>query len=81
MPLVAPLIKKKVEAALLAGFTKEFPKEASADPTSYQRMAAAISEMVPVLIESIVTQAEVLPGIATAGSPPAHVSVAPGKIT
>lgn len=81
MPLVAPLIKKKVEQALISGFQKEFPKEAAADPSSYARMAAAISELVPVLIEAIVTQAEVLPGIPTAGSPAAQVSVSVGKIT
>lgn len=80
MPLVAPALKKELEAALLAGFTRVFPKEFAADPTSYKKQADAISDIAMVLVKTIVADALVLPGIATAGSPAAQTSVSPGKI-
>lgn len=80
MALVAPALKQKLEQAILAGLQREFAKEAAVDPTTYKRMAAAISDIATVLVTAITTEAEVLPGIGTAGSPPAHTSVTPGKI-
>lgn len=81
MALVIPTIQKEMEAAISAALTTQFAKEGSADPTSHQKMAAAIAQGVTqVLIKAIQTQAEVLPGIATAGSPAAQTSVSPGKI-
>ncbi len=81
MALVAAKIKKEMEAAIAAALTKEFAKEAGADPTSHKRTAAAVAEGVcTILIKALQTEAEVLPGIATAGSPAAQTSVSPGKI-
>ena len=81
MALVIPTIQKEMEAAISAALTTQFAKESSADPAAHQKMAAAIAQGVTqVLIKAIQTQAEVLPGIATAGSPAAHTSVSPGKI-
>jgi hypothetical protein len=81
MPLIAPAIQKQMEAQLLSAFMLQFPTEAAADPTSYARQAAAIAMGVTLtLIPAIQTQANVLPGIATAGSPAAQVSVSPGFI-
>lgn len=80
MALVSAKIKKDAEAALLAAFTKEFGKEASADPKSHAKMAAVIAEVAVVLVKAIQTEAEVIPGIGTAGSPAAQTSVTIGKI-
>lgn len=80
MALVAPALKQKLEQAILAGLQREFAKEAAVDPTTYKRMAAAISDMATVLVTAITTEAEVLPGAPTAGSPAAHVVTGPSKI-
>jgi hypothetical protein len=81
MALVAPLIQKEMEAAILSSLTRVYASEAAADPASYQKMAEAIAEGVTqTLIKAIQTQAQVLPGIATVGAPNAHISVTPGQI-
>lgn len=81
MALIAPKIQKELEAALLSALTQQFAKEAAADPSSHKKQATAIAQAVAtVLIKAIQTEAEVLPGISTAGSPAAQVSVSPGKI-
>lgn len=81
MALVAPKIQKEMEAAIYAALQVNFAKEAAADPSSYQKQAAAIAKGVAtVLIKALQTEAQVLPGIATAGSPVAQVTTAPGKI-
>jgi hypothetical protein len=81
MPLVVPAIQKEMEAAILSALTASYGPEAAADPSSHQKMAAAIAQGVTtVLIKALQTQAEVLPGIASGGSPGAVVSSTPGKI-
>ena len=80
MALVAPKIKKDLESALLAAFAREFPKEASADPSSYKKMAAAISDAALIIVKALQTEAEIIPGIPTAGGSSAQATVAPGKI-
>ena len=80
MALLAPALKQKLEQAILAGLQKEFAKEAGSDPTSHKRMAAAISNIAEVLVAAITTEAEVLPGIGTAGGPAAQSTITPGKI-
>ena len=81
MALVIPAIQKEMEAAIAAALTTQFATEAGADPSSHQKTAAAIAQGVTqVLIKALQTQAQVLPGIATAGSPAAQVSVSPGMI-
>ena len=81
MPLIIPAITKQMEAAIAAAMTTQFPAEAAADPSSHQKMAAAIAEGVTmVIIKALQTEAMVLPGIATAGSPVSQVSVSPGMI-
>lgn len=81
MALVAPKIKQDMEAAIMAALTKEFAKEGGADPSSHKKLAAAIAEGVAmIIVKALQTEAEVLPGIATAGSPAAQTSVSPGKI-
>jgi hypothetical protein len=81
MALVIPAIQKEMEAAIAAALTSQFAKEGTADPASHQKIAAAVAQGVTqVLIKALQTQAQVLPGIATAGSPAAQVTVAPGMI-
>jgi|GWRWMinimDraft_13_1066021.scaffolds.fasta_scaffold03989_2 hypothetical protein len=80
MPLVAPALKQKLEQAILAGLQREFAKESAVDPTTYKRMAAAISDIATVLVTAITTEAEVLAGAPTAGGPASQVTVGPSKI-
>jgi hypothetical protein len=81
MALVIPAIQKEMEAAIAAALTTQFGKEAVADPSSHQKTAAAIAQGVTqVLIKHLQTSAQVLPGIATAGSPSSQTSVSPGMI-
>jgi len=84
MPLVPAVMKKKMEAALIAAFNREFPDAVAQNPSavaSYQKQAAAISDIALVIVEELLASAQVSPGIATAGSPSAQTSVSPGKIT
>lgn len=80
MPLIAGKIKKDIEAAVLAALTSEFSKEASADPKSHQKLAKAISAIADVIVLALTVDAQVAPGIPTAGSPAAQVTTGPGKI-
>jgi hypothetical protein len=81
MALVGPKLKQDMEKAIMAALTKEYASEAGADPSSHKKMASAIAEGVAlILVKALQTEAEVLPGIATAGSPAAQTSVSPGKI-
>jgi hypothetical protein len=81
MALIIPAIQKEMEAAIMAALVTQFAKEGTADPSSHQKIAAAVAQGVTqVLIKAITTQAQVLPGIPTAGSPASQVSVGPGMI-
>ena len=82
MPLVEAKIKKELETAIIGALTKEFAKEGGADMSSHKRIAAAVAAGVAkILVQTLQVDAEVMPGIPTAGSPAAQVSVAPGKIS
>jgi len=81
MALVAAAIQKEMEAMIASALTSEFSKEGAADPTSHKKTAAAIAKGVTqVLIKHLTSSAQVLPGIATAGSPAAQVTTTPGMI-
>jgi hypothetical protein len=87
MALVAPVIKKLVEAKVLAAYQREFGDLQANNPEaiqSWQKQAKIAAEIAGVIIEAIQTQAEVAPGIpvTTAGSAAAQTgaTVAPGKI-
>ncbi len=81
MALVAATIQKQMEAAILSALLSQFGEESAADPEAHQKIAAAVAEGVTnVIITAITTQAQVLPGIPTAGSPAAQTSVGPGVI-
>ena len=83
MPLIAPVIQQKLELAIIAELTASFG--ASADPKtvtdSHKKIAAAVAKAVAqVIVTELTTNAQVLPGIPTAGSPAAQTTVGPGKI-
>jgi hypothetical protein len=81
MALVIPKIQKDMEAAIVAALKTEFAKEGSADTTSHKRLAAAIAKGVTqVIIKALTTDAQVMPGIATAGSQSAQTTISSGKI-
>ena len=81
MALVVATIQKQMEAAIMGALMAQHAESGAADSSSHQKTAAAIAEGVTtVLIMALQTQAQVLPGIATAGSPAAQVSTTPGMI-
>lgn len=85
MPLLAPALKKKIEAVVLSAFQKEFKKEYDADPTTYKRMAKVISEVAEPIVSAITTEAQVMPGISSVGTSPTGpttgATITPGKVT
>ena len=77
-------IKKKAEEALISALAKEMKDEIKVNPqaaASHKRLAAAISEIAKVIIEEILTNGQVAPGIITAGSPTTQTSTSVGKLT
>lgn len=83
MPLIPPVIETLLSAEIQVELTKAFGggADAATGASSHKKMADAIAAAVTkVIIGQITTNATVLPGIATAGSPAAQVSVSPGKI-
>jgi len=87
MPLVVPVIKQLVETQVLAAYQREFGSLQGNNPEaaqSWQKQAKIAAEIAGVIIDAILTQATVAPGIpvTTAGTPAAQsgATVAPGKI-
>lgn len=83
MPLIAPAIELKLSAEIQSELTKAFGAgaDAATGAQSHKKMADAIAAAVAkVIVQELQTNAMVLPGIATAGSPAAQTSVSPGKI-
>jgi hypothetical protein len=87
MALVVPAIKQIVETKVLAAYQREFGSLQGDNPEavqSWQKQAKIAADIAQAIIEAILAQAEVAPGIpvTTAGSPAAQsgATVAPGKI-
>jgi primase-polymerase (primpol)-like protein len=83
MPLVIPKIKKQVEAAVMAAYQREFGDFATTSKSarsSWKKNAKIAADIAEVIIKAITTDAEVAPGIPTAGGPAAQATSAPGKI-
>ncbi len=81
MALIVPKIQKDMEKAIVSAMTNAFSDSKDADPDAYKKFASALAEGITKTIVSALQQdAEVIPGIATAGSPSAQSSVTPGKI-
>jgi hypothetical protein len=74
MALVVPMVKKTVEAKIIAAFQKEFGPLQGSNPAameSWQKQAKIAGEIAGAIIEVLMTQAEIAPGIpvATSGGP------------
>lgn len=87
MAIVAPKLKKDIEAAVLSALMSEFSEELAINDKAmenHQKMAKAISEVGTVIAQMLLTEVQVSAGIPvqTAGSPAAQsgVTVAPGKL-
>lgn len=83
MAMVPAAIGKIVEAKILAGLSAEFADMAAGNPDaikSWQKQAKIAGMIAEAIVEQILLTAQVAPGIATAGSPTAQVTVAPGII-
>ena len=88
MPMNPMSLQAQMELRIYAGLKKEFSsaagKGAPYTPIAdehWMKLAKAISGIAADIVLEIVKNAEVTPGIPTAGSPAAQVTVAPGKIT
>lgn len=81
MALVGPKLKSDIEKAIINALKREFSKEGDADISSHKRLASAVAEGVALtIVKALQTEAQVLPGIGTAGSQSAQTSITPGKI-
>lgn len=87
MPMQPAALKAKLKATIHDGLKAQFGGDASkgADymaiaDAQWEKMAEAISGIALDIVMEITTNAMVLPGIPTAGSPAAQVTVAPGQI-
>ena len=83
MALVVPVVKKTVEAKVLAAFQKEFGSLQGENPAameSWQKQAKIAGEIAGAIVEVLMTQAEVAPGIPVATPTGPGATTAPGKI-
>ncbi len=83
MPLVPDVIAMKVESQVKSMLQKQFKGADKDNPDaekSWDKLAKIAAETAKIIIESILTDAQVAPGIPTAGSPTAQVTTGPGKI-
>jgi hypothetical protein len=83
MALVIPMIKKTVETKVLAAFQKEFGSlqgDNSAAMESWQKQAKIAGEIAGAIVEILMTQAEVAPGIPVATPVGPGATTGPGKI-
>ena len=83
MPLIAPVIKQKVKLTVLASFKREFGsllKDNPAAAASWEQQANIFADAIGVLVEEILTNAQVAPGIPVAGALGPGATTAPGTI-
>jgi aspartate aminotransferase-like enzyme len=81
MALIPATIQQQMTQAIKAALDTAMPEGVKADPSSHQKLAAAIAQGVTtVMVTALTTQAQVMPGIVTAGSPATQTSTTPGKI-
>lgn len=85
--LIGSKLKKTMEARLIAALTREMESELSANPAaaaSHRKLAAAISDIALDIIDCLLSDAQIAPGIpvATVGGPTAQsgTTTAPGKL-
>lgn len=88
MPMQPAALKSKMKETIYNGLKAQFSSSAGQGQAyspiadeQWMKMAEAISGIAADIVMEIVQNAQVLPGIPTAGSPAAQVTVAPGKIS
>jgi hypothetical protein len=86
MAMAPAALKSKMKATIYNGLKAAFSGETGkasgfpeADPM-WEKLAEAISGIAIDIVMEIVSNAQVLPGIPTAGGPVSQATVAPGKI-
>ena len=89
MALVAAVVKKKVEAALVSALAREFKEEIaqnSSAAASHKKLAAAIADAAEVIVTEILTTCQVMPGQSVVGAgggvpgPMSGSTVSPGTL-
>lgn len=83
MALVIPTIKQMVETKALAAYQREFGDLQANNPDaveSWKKQAKIAGDIAQAIIEAIMTQGEVAPGIPVTTSGGPGSTVAPGKI-
>lgn len=83
MALVKPTVKKMIEAKIFAAYQREFGDLQASNPdaaASWQKQAKIAADIADAIIDVLLSQAEIAPGIpvSTAGGPGA--TSGPGKI-
>ena len=88
MPMQPAALKSKMKETIYNGLKAQFGGEASKGQNytpeadaMWQKMAEAISGIAADIVMEIVSNAQVMPGIPTAGGPTNQTTVAPGKIS
>ena len=88
MPMQPSALKAKMKETIYNGLKSQFGSDAGKadgyDPVAdanWNKMAEAISAIAADIITEITTNAQVNPGIPTAGGPAAQATVAPGTIS
>lgn len=88
MPMQPAALKAKIKATIHDGLKAQFGGDAAKGANysaiadaQWEKMAEAISGIAIDIVTEIVSNAQVLPGIPTAGSPTNQVTVAPGMIS
>lgn len=88
MPMQPAALKSKMKETIYNGLKAQFGGEAAKGQSytpeadaMWQKMAEAISGIAADIVMEIVQNAQVMPGIPTAGGQTNQVTVAPGKIS
>lgn len=88
MPMDPAGLKAKMKDRIYNGLKAQFSSAAgqgsnytSVADSQWEKMAEAISGIAADIVMEITSNAQVNPGIPTAGSPSSQVTVAPGKIS
>jgi hypothetical protein len=83
MALIKPTVRKMVEAKIVAAYQREFGELQGSNPdapASWQKQAKIAADIAEAIIDVLLSQAEIAPGIPvnTSGGPGA--TSGPGKI-
>jgi hypothetical protein len=83
MPMVAAKLQSAIETRIYNALSKEFEEEGKKNKEAkkaWKRQAKVISEIALDIVDFLMMDVQVAPGIPTAGSPAAQATTAPGKL-